>query len=118
MANGGEQVEGASPPREVPRRRPQTGRETNPRSPSHDPVSAKLLAVRGHQFAMVKPTYQQNRSTNAVTLVFNIDEGPRPRGRGIVLETPIGDAGPGTQVTGYPTNRELGHSTASLWEPD
>jgi hypothetical protein len=38
-------VEGASRPREVPRRRPQTGRETNPRSPSRDPASAKLLAV-------------------------------------------------------------------------
>ena len=36
---------GASPPREVARRRPQTGRETNPRSPSRDPASAKGLAV-------------------------------------------------------------------------
>jgi hypothetical protein len=49
---------------------------------------------------MVKPTYQQNPSTNAVTLVFNIDEGLGPKGRGIVLKTRIGDVGPGTQVSG------------------
>ena len=63
-------------------------------------VISELLAARGHQFAMVKPTYQQNPSTNAVTLVFNIDEGPRPKARGIVLERRIGDVGPGTQVSG------------------
>ena len=40
-------------------------------------VISELLAARGHQFATVKPTYEQNPSTNTVTLVFNIDEGPK-----------------------------------------
>jgi hypothetical protein len=162
-------VEGASPPREVPRRRPQTATTAQTRSLSREPAHAKrlavgrkrlrrrgehtlvsgdelppqfcaeshlfrslvqwilqpqvcvvhgrqgmvrmystltkapkhagvviseLLAAHGHQFATVKPTYQQNPSTNVVTLVFNIDEGPRPKGRGIVLKTRIGDAVP------------------------
>jgi outer membrane protein insertion porin family len=40
-------------------------------------VISELLSTRGHQFATVKPTYEENSSTNAVTLVFNIDEGPK-----------------------------------------
>jgi outer membrane protein insertion porin family len=40
-------------------------------------VISELLAAHGHQFATVKPTYEQNPSTNTVTLVFNIDEGPK-----------------------------------------
>lgn len=40
-------------------------------------VISELLAAHGHQFAAVKPTYEQNPSSNTVTLVFNIDEGPR-----------------------------------------
>ena len=35
-----------------------------------------LLAAHGHQFATVKPTYERIAATNAVKLVFNIDEGP------------------------------------------
>jgi outer membrane protein insertion porin family len=38
---------------------------------------SELLAAHGHQFATVKPTYEPNPSSNTVTLVFNIDEGPR-----------------------------------------
>ena len=36
-----------------------------------------LLAEHGHQFATVKPTYERIAATNAVKLVFNIDEGPK-----------------------------------------
>ena len=36
-----------------------------------------LLAAHGHQFATVKPTYERIAATNAVKLVFNIDEGPK-----------------------------------------
>ena len=35
-----------------------------------------LLAEHGRQFATVKPTYERIAATNAVKLVFNIDEGP------------------------------------------
>ena len=40
-------------------------------------VIKELLAEHGHQFATVKPTYERIASTNAVKLVFNIDEGPK-----------------------------------------
>jgi outer membrane protein insertion porin family len=40
-------------------------------------VISELLAARGHQFATVKPSYEANPSSNTVTLVFNIDEGPK-----------------------------------------
>jgi outer membrane protein insertion porin family len=40
-------------------------------------VISHLLAAHGYQFATVKPTYEQNPSSNTVTLVFNIDEGPK-----------------------------------------
>jgi len=36
-----------------------------------------LLAAHGRQFATVKPTYEKISATNAVKLVFNIDEGPK-----------------------------------------
>ena len=36
-----------------------------------------LLAEHGRQFATVKPTYERIAATNAVKLVFNIDEGPK-----------------------------------------
>lgn len=36
-----------------------------------------LLAIHGRQFATVKPTYERIAATNAVKLVFNIDEGPK-----------------------------------------
>jgi outer membrane protein insertion porin family len=45
-------------------------------------VISDLLAAHGHQFATVKPTYEPNPSSNTVTLVFNIDEGPKgPKSR-------------------------------------
>ena len=65
-------------------------------------VISELLAAHGHQVAMVKPTYQQNPSTNAVTLSCSTSmKDQRPNSRGIVLETRIGDVGPGAQVSEY-----------------
>jgi outer membrane protein insertion porin family len=40
-------------------------------------VLKELESLHGHQFAVVKPTYEKIPSTNAVKLVFNIDEGPK-----------------------------------------
>ncbi len=40
-------------------------------------VIKALLAEHGRQFATVKPTYEKIAATNAVKLVFNIDEGPK-----------------------------------------
>ena len=40
-------------------------------------VISDLLAARGHQYATVQPSYETNPSSNTVTLVFNIDEGPK-----------------------------------------
>ena len=40
-------------------------------------VLKELLAAHGRQFATVKPTYERIPATNAVKLVFNIDEGPK-----------------------------------------
>jgi outer membrane protein insertion porin family len=40
-------------------------------------VLKELLAEHGHQFAKVKPTYEKLAASNAVKLVFNIDEGPK-----------------------------------------
>ena len=42
-------------------------------------VLKSLLAAHGHQFATVKPTYERIAATNAVKLIFNIDEGPKVR---------------------------------------
>ena len=40
-------------------------------------VIQQLLAEHGHMFATVKPTYERIPATNSVSLVFNIDEGPK-----------------------------------------
>jgi outer membrane protein insertion porin family len=40
-------------------------------------VVKELLAEHGRQFATVKPTYERIAATNAVKLVFNINEGPK-----------------------------------------
>jgi outer membrane protein insertion porin family len=40
-------------------------------------VLKSLLAEHGRQFAVIKPTYEKIPATNAVTLTFNIDEGPK-----------------------------------------
>jgi outer membrane protein insertion porin family len=40
-------------------------------------VIQELLAAHGHQFAVVKPTYERIAASNAVVLTFNIDEGPK-----------------------------------------
>ncbi len=36
-----------------------------------------LLAEHGRQFAVIRPTYEKIAATNAVKLIFNIDEGPK-----------------------------------------
>jgi outer membrane protein insertion porin family len=40
-------------------------------------VIKDLESEHGHQFAVVKPTYEKIPSTNAVKLVFTVDEGPK-----------------------------------------
>jgi outer membrane protein insertion porin family len=40
-------------------------------------VIKDLLAEHGRQFAIVKPTYEKIPATNAVKLVFVVDEGPK-----------------------------------------
>lgn len=40
-------------------------------------VLKQLLSEHGRQFATVRPTYERIAATNAVKLVFNIDEGPK-----------------------------------------
>jgi len=40
-------------------------------------IIKELLAEHGRQFATVKPTYERIPATNAVKLVFNINEGPK-----------------------------------------
>lgn len=45
-----------------------------------------LLASHGRQFATVKPTYERIAATNAVKLVFNIDEGPKVKVGKIIFE--------------------------------
>jgi len=40
-------------------------------------VIEELLAAHGHQFATVKPTYEKIAASNAVKLVFVVDEGPK-----------------------------------------
>ena len=60
---------------------------------SFDPTKIKraevvikaLLAEHGRQFATVKPTYERIAATNAVKLVFNIDEGPKVKVGSITL---------------------------------
>ncbi len=45
-----------------------------------------LLAAHGRQFATVKPTYEKIAATNAVKLVFNIDEGPKVKVGKIIIQ--------------------------------
>jgi outer membrane protein insertion porin family len=40
-------------------------------------VIKELLAEHGRQFAVVRPTFEKIAATNAVKLIFNIDEGPK-----------------------------------------
>lgn len=45
-----------------------------------------LLAAHGRQFATVKPTYEKIAATDAVKLVFNIDEGPKVKVGKIIIK--------------------------------
>jgi outer membrane protein insertion porin family len=45
-----------------------------------------LLAEHGHQFAIVRPTFERIPAANAVKLVFNIDEGPKVKVGTITIE--------------------------------
>ena len=38
-----------------------------------------LEAEHGHQFAIVKPTYEKIPATNAVKLIFTVTKGPRSK---------------------------------------
>lgn len=49
-------------------------------------VIQQLLAEHGHMFATVKPTYEKIPATNSVSLVFNIDEGPKVKVGHIVIQ--------------------------------
>jgi outer membrane protein insertion porin family len=40
-------------------------------------VLRELLGEHGRQFAVVKPTYERIAATNAVKLIFNVEEGPK-----------------------------------------
>ena len=58
------------------------GNRFDPAKLKHAVVAiSELLAARGHEFAAVKPSYETNPSSNTVTLVFNIDEGPKAQSR-------------------------------------
>ncbi|MFZ0037127.1 MAG: outer membrane protein assembly factor BamA [Candidatus Acidiferrales bacterium] len=49
-------------------------------------VIKQLLAEHGRQFAVVRPTFERIAATNAVKLVFNIDEGPKVKVGKIIIE--------------------------------
>jgi outer membrane protein insertion porin family len=49
-------------------------------------VLRELLAERGRQFAEVKPTYERLATSNAVKLVFNVDEGPKVKVGNIIIQ--------------------------------
>ncbi len=49
-------------------------------------VLKELLGERGRQFATVKPTYERIAATNAVKLIFNIDEGPKVKVGKIIIQ--------------------------------
>jgi outer membrane protein insertion porin family len=49
-------------------------------------VLKDLLAEHGRQFATVKPTYERIAATNAVKLVFNIEEGPKVKVGKIIIQ--------------------------------
>ncbi len=40
-------------------------------------VLKELLSERGRQFAVIRPTFERIRATNAVKLIFNVEEGPK-----------------------------------------
>jgi outer membrane protein insertion porin family len=46
----------------------------------------ELLGERGRQFAVIRPTYERIQATNAVKVVFNIDEGPKVKVGRIEIE--------------------------------
>jgi len=48
-------------------------------------VLKELLAEHGRQYATVKPTFERLPGTNAVTLTFNIDEGPKVKVGKIII---------------------------------
>ncbi len=47
-------------------------------------VLKDLEAAHGHQFATVTPTYEKIPATNAVKLIFTIDEGPKVKSVGLI----------------------------------
>ncbi|MFZ0738614.1 MAG: outer membrane protein assembly factor BamA [Candidatus Acidiferrales bacterium] len=49
-------------------------------------VIKQLLAEHGRQFAVVRPTYEKIAATNAVKLVFNIEEGPKVKVGQIIIK--------------------------------
>jgi outer membrane protein insertion porin family len=49
-------------------------------------VLKELLSERGRQFAVVKPTYERIAATNAVRLIFNVEEGPKVKVGKIVIQ--------------------------------
>jgi outer membrane protein insertion porin family len=49
-------------------------------------VLKELLAEHGHQFATVKPAFERVAGTNAVTLIFNMVEGPKVKVGNIVFK--------------------------------
>jgi len=40
-------------------------------------VLKELLGERGHQFAVIRSTYERIPASNAIKLIFNVDEGPK-----------------------------------------
>jgi outer membrane protein insertion porin family len=49
-------------------------------------VLRELLGEHGHEFAVVRPTYERIHSSNAVKLIFVIDEGPKVKVGKIIIE--------------------------------
>lgn len=49
-------------------------------------VIKELLAAHGRQFATVKPTYEKIAATDAVKLVFHIEEGPKVKVGKIIIK--------------------------------
>jgi outer membrane protein insertion porin family len=49
-------------------------------------VLKELLGEHGHEFAVVRPTYERLPSSNAVKLIFNIEEGPKVKVGKITIE--------------------------------
>jgi outer membrane protein insertion porin family len=49
-------------------------------------VLKELLGEHGHEFAVVRPTYERIPSSNAVKLIFNIEEGPKVKVGKIIID--------------------------------